>query len=364
MFTAAPHAHATPGVCLLKIGDKIASWTIDDLVYPGVPTLYAVSRGDEVGTLKATPIHDNAQIAHRREVDAVRGIEHPNIQKLLDAGISYEAKVVFAVYPPFNGYTLADRLIEGPIPWQDAAHLFLGVSAALERLHQREVVHRRISPETIVVNDDGTAFLTGFEHAMDLEEIQSSPEAIREDVVYLAHEVITDTRSETQAADVFALGATLFEALAGRAYRTAFVVAGNSDVYEETQRGATSNEQMAVRLPEDVPPWLLQLLRSSTELNVRHRLQEAEAVSRRLAAGVDPIEVLEPEESPLAVSMPALALQPSVAGWSADPDVAPLAASGPGNDDAGSRMPIVLFVAGGVFLAVVLAIVLTVTLAS
>ena len=94
------------------------------------------------------------------------------------------------------------------------------LAAAVAAMHRRGVLHRDISPANIVLSRDGTPALVGFGSAMALAEI--SPEFLHHTEItgtlgYLAPEQTGRTgRSVDQRADLYALGATLYELATGR----------------------------------------------------------------------------------------------------------------------------------------------------
>ena len=122
--------------------------------------------------------------------------------------------------------TLADagvtRLADLPMPLDLHVLVPLGsaVARAVAEMHRRGVLHRDISPANIVVSQDGEPCLVGFGLATSLVEIR--PEfthhtEIVGTLAYLAPEQTGRTgRSVDQRADLYALGATLYELATGR----------------------------------------------------------------------------------------------------------------------------------------------------
>jgi predicted ATPase/signal transduction histidine kinase len=106
-----------------------------------------------------------------------------------------------------------------PLPADQLADLGLMLARAVAGMHQRGVMHRDISPANIVVPDNGTACLVDFALASSFAEIQSEfthHAEISGTLAYLAPEATGRTgRSVDQRADLYALGAVLYELATG-----------------------------------------------------------------------------------------------------------------------------------------------------
>src|SRR5690242_10759007 len=108
-----------------------------------------------------------------------------------------------------------------PLPAGKLAGLGLGLARAVAQMHRQGVIHRDITPANIVVADDGTPCLVDFALATSFAEIR--PEfthhaEITGTLAYVAPEQTGRTgRSVDQRADLYALGATLYELATGAA---------------------------------------------------------------------------------------------------------------------------------------------------
>jgi serine/threonine protein kinase len=106
-----------------------------------------------------------------------------------------------------------------PLPADRLAGLGLGLARAVAGMHGRGVIHRDITPANVVVGDDGTPCLVDFALALSFAEIR--PEfthhaEITGTLAYLAPEATGRTgRPVDQRADLYALGATLYELATG-----------------------------------------------------------------------------------------------------------------------------------------------------
>jgi eukaryotic-like serine/threonine-protein kinase len=146
-----------------------------------------------------------------REAEAAGRLHHPNIVALLDAQPAH-GLFVFELMP---GGTLADRLgAGGPLPLAVARRTAIDVLAALGAAHERGIVHRDVKPANILYDTAGNAKLTDFggAHLADFGQTQTG--GFLGTVAYMSPEQITGASIDF-AADLYALGATLYEALTG-----------------------------------------------------------------------------------------------------------------------------------------------------
>ncbi|MBX3470204.1 MAG: serine/threonine protein kinase, partial [Planctomycetes bacterium] len=125
----------------------------------------------------------------------------------------------FLVMPLVSGGTLRDRLRRGPLPLTETVRVGLELAETLGRAHARGIVHRDLKPENVLFTQDGRALVADLGLAKLLEDDVgqglSRTGEMRGTVGYMAPEQ-ADAKHASPAADVFALGAILYECLAGR----------------------------------------------------------------------------------------------------------------------------------------------------
>jgi hypothetical protein len=156
-----------------------------------------------------------------REAQALARLDHPNIARLIDAGVS-------AAGQP---YLVLERVVGSPITrWCDERslavdarlRLFGEVAAAVSHAHQRLVLHRDLKPDNILVTPEGRVKLLDFGIAklIDDESQPAPPTALTElagrafTPDYAAPEQVQGGQVTT-ATDVYALGVLLHELLGG-----------------------------------------------------------------------------------------------------------------------------------------------------
>jgi serine/threonine-protein kinase len=151
----------------------------------------------------------------RREARAAAGVAHEHIASVHDTGRDGQFHYIVMEY--VEGESLKDRLRrEGPLPLDDALRIVSETAEALEAAHAAGVVHRDIKPHNILLGRDGKIKVTDFGIA------RAGSFAGQQDtgtVVGSVHYVSPEqARGEVVGpqGDIYALGATLFEMLAGR----------------------------------------------------------------------------------------------------------------------------------------------------
>jgi uncharacterized membrane protein YeiB/serine/threonine protein kinase len=155
----------------------------------------------------------------RHERDILASLEHPNIARLMDGGVTDDGWPYF-VMEFIDGIPIDEWCDERKLGINQRIELFGGVIAAVRYAHQRLVVHRDLKPGNILVTDDGTVKLLDFGIARVLTE--GSPQ--KSETFTGAHMMTPEYASPEQVngsplttlSDVYSLGVVLYELLAGR----------------------------------------------------------------------------------------------------------------------------------------------------
>ena len=147
-------------------------------------------------------------------------LQHPNIARLLDGGVSEEGQPYFAMEYvdgiPILGYCNAKKLsIEGRL------QLFGQVCEAVHFAHRNLVVHRDLKPGNILITKEGSVKLLDFgiarvlaENDIDAHTLLTEPGQRVLTPEYAAPEQVTGAPITTQT-DIYSLGVVLFELLTG-----------------------------------------------------------------------------------------------------------------------------------------------------
>jgi serine/threonine protein kinase len=157
-----------------------------------------------------------------REAKAAASINHPNVCQLYEIG--EDGGELFIAMELLEGETLTERLRRGALSVAEALPIGLGILDALAALHGRGIVHRDLKPSNVFLTPHGVKLLDfGLARSSNSDAaltIGSTSELTRTGMVlgtprYMAPEQVTGEALDARS-DLFALGAILFEMLAGR----------------------------------------------------------------------------------------------------------------------------------------------------
>jgi serine/threonine protein kinase len=149
------------------------------------------------------------------EAEAVASILHPGIVQIFEVD-TYEGLPYFAMeFCP--GGSLAQRLSGKPLPAREAAQLLEQIGRSLQAAHAKAIVHRDLKPANILFTEDGQPKVVDFGLAKRLDEVGLTQSgALLGTPSYMAPEQTGGQKDVGPAADIYALGAMLYECLTGR----------------------------------------------------------------------------------------------------------------------------------------------------
>jgi hypothetical protein len=156
-----------------------------------------------------------ARLLH--EARAAAAFQHPGVVTVFDVGEDGAGRP-FIVMEHVDGETLGDRLARhGTLPPGDVAAVGIAVLEALGAAHRRGLVHRDLKPANVLLPGDGGVKLADFGIATGLQQSATGLTATGQIVgtpTYLSPEQAAG-QPATARSDLYALGAVLYEALAG-----------------------------------------------------------------------------------------------------------------------------------------------------
>ena len=151
-----------------------------------------------------------------REIHLAAQLHHPNILPVVDSGDS--GGLLWYAMPFIEGETLRDRLNrQTTLPVAEALRIARQVGAALDCAHERQIVHRDVKPENILL-DDGQALVADFGVGRaiggDTTRITATGMTVGTPT-YMSPEQALAERELDGRADLYALGCVTFEMLTG-----------------------------------------------------------------------------------------------------------------------------------------------------
>ena len=175
---------------------------------------------DRVVALKVLRVEFvDTQIKRRflREVQLTGRLSaHPNVVTVLDSGLTGAGRPYIAMDLYERG-SMRDRLLaSGPLPLAEALRAGVKIAGALDAAHREGIVHRDVKPQNILVSRYGEPALADFGTARLVAEIDASARTEALTPFHAAPEVL-EGKPPTAASDVYSLGSTLYQLLAGRA---------------------------------------------------------------------------------------------------------------------------------------------------
>jgi eukaryotic-like serine/threonine-protein kinase len=155
-----------------------------------------------------------------REARLAARLSHPNVVRVFDVGESDGRPFIVMEY--VEGDTLADELgRHGPLPPERAVDLALQICSGLEAAHTSGLVHRDVKPRNLLLRPDGVLKIADFGIARAAESTRLTEiGTILGTAAYLAPEQAEGVEA-TPAADLYSVGAVLYELLTGRVPYTA-----------------------------------------------------------------------------------------------------------------------------------------------
>ena len=149
----------------------------------------------------------------RREGEALRQLNHPNIVKMLDALEQDGQPYLILEYVP--GGDLNGLLKAGSMPVERILNIALELADALTRAHHLKIIHRDLKPANVLIAEDGTPRLTDFGIARVGDSDITQSGVIIGTFAYVPPEALNSLPLDPRA-DIWSFGIMLFEMLAGR----------------------------------------------------------------------------------------------------------------------------------------------------
>ncbi len=231
-------------------------------------------------------LDERAQRRFERECQAMGSLsDHPGIVTIFDAGTTGTGApyLVMAFQP---GGSVADKLVaEGRLPWADGLRIGVEVAEALAAAHRMDVLHRDVKPANILLSGYGHAQLGDFGIARVTGATQTRGDQVTASLLYAPPEILQGT-PPGPASDIYSLGATLFEALAGRA-----AFAGGSEDSIAALLGRIASVPVPDLRPGGVPAAVAAVVERAMAKDPGQRPASAATLARELAGAARAADV-------------------------------------------------------------------------
>jgi len=156
-----------------------------------------------------------------RERQILAGLDHPNIARLLDGGISDDG-ILFLVMDYIEGTPIDEYCLAHNLDLQAKLRLFITVCGAVQFAHQNMVVHRDLKPDNVLVSKDGVPHLLDFGTAKLISRDNSTEMRglTRDGLLSFTPEYASPEqvlgRPVATTGDTYSLGVLLYKLLTGR----------------------------------------------------------------------------------------------------------------------------------------------------
>lgn len=217
-----------------------------------------------------TAHHAETVTRFRVEAEAVARLRHPHIVEILH----YDETdgLPYLVMEIVEGWKLSDLIRKGKIPEREAAEMTLVLAQAVAYAHDRHVVHRDIKPSNILIDREGRPKLADFGLAVLLDGATNLTRSgcVMGTPAYMAPEqILGRSKSVGPSADIYALGAVLYELLTGQ---PAYSEDGKTQLFNRILKGNFQNpSEIRPELSHDLVKICLKCL----EYDVRDRYATA-----------------------------------------------------------------------------------------
>lgn len=215
----------------------------------------------------------------KREGKILAKLDHPNIIKVLDFGMSKEFFYISFEY--IEGESLRNIFKTKSLSQEQKEHVMIQLLKGLDYAHKNEIIHRDIKPENIFVDKNLNVKLGDFGLALSAEDnFVTNPYSIVGTPSYMSPEQVRGSKL-TVHSDIFSTGVVLFELFSGK------------NPFLRDNVSLTLNEIMAyeeneiVRQAEELPQFVKEILIRMLKKNLNQRYDSAEEILEELNVQID-----------------------------------------------------------------------------
>lgn len=267
----------------MQVGQRLGPFTIEKELGSGaMGSVYRVKYTETGQTVALKMIslalvaNETAVLRFEREANILKQLKHPNIVRLHSHG-RYKGTPFF-VMEYVDGESLDHVLARrGRFTWEDVVHIGRQVCLALEHAHAKGIIHRDLKPSNLMMLEDGTAKLTDFGIAKDMDVTAlTGANCTVGTAAYMSPEQCRGEAVITGKSDLYSLGVVFFELLTGR---KPFQADSPVDMF---MKHVNEPPPRPSRLVADIPVWLDTLVLQMLEKKPEHRPLDAGMVVKAL----------------------------------------------------------------------------------
>lgn len=169
-------------------------------------------------TIRSGQFADQQEIERfHTEAEAAAGLDHDHIVPIFEVGEDSGRHFFSMAY--VEGQSLASRLRDGPLPAREAAELMQTVARAVDFAHTKGIIHRDLKPGNVILDSTGRPYVTDFGLAKRYQtdsHLTATGQVLGTPSFMPPEQAEGNTSQIGPPADVYSLGAVLYNLLTGR----------------------------------------------------------------------------------------------------------------------------------------------------